>query len=792
MNYIYTTLLVVMTLIQISAQRQLTIKFTPDAFPQDITWELQNQDYKGIVAEGNLAGCSPNEECVVFEEMMEDRCYTLLVRDNNQDGIDAPGGFEVFYDGQLVVTGGQFTERIYEDFNCSAGETCGLAIQLNLPDNKIYAPDTKEFWFKFTPAEDGHYRINTCDNRVTTVGVADTELWYYDNCNRDVHTNGAEGSLSFSADEAECAPGSGFNFIPLDGGTEYFIRHKPKQDWLNIPKNDSLKVKVQKLPVRNGCTDATACNYDPFAQIDNGTCDFENGCLPDLSLDAVELRESIVVDTVFSNDQCFIEEGCLTGPGPREVIRFSTKIDNVGNADYWVGRPENSDNLFSQENCHGHYHHLGYAEYLLYQGEGQPTPVGFKSGFCVLDLDCSNAGGTLPKYICANMGITVGCSDIYDSDIDCQWIDITDIEDGEYTIIVRVNQFELVDARGLPESTYENNVGQACVTIDRSSGVLVVDVQEQCEVYRDCAGVENGNAIVDCEGVCGGKAHWGDLNDSGELEIEDMEAYLGLLVNKMTDVALCLDLNDDGELSIFDADLISECLQEKEDNATNPFHDHCSFPRGSEASSEIATLRITEFDPAERSFVVEGWFADRDLAAYQIATTGIQIESIEQLYSESADYLMNNDEVIYAIHAKENLERNTGFEPLLRINYSAVTSDSICLTANSEMINANHNRISLVLDSVCEFISSNDKVVTDHAVTILPNPSMNKMKVYADGQYVQSYSIASLNGAVISEQEVQTQDNFTVNVQSLPEGMYLIQLRLENGKLLSERFVVAR
>ncbi|KAL8568519.1 hypothetical protein ACOMHN_066509 [Nucella lapillus] len=51
--------------------------------------------------------------------------------------------------------------------------------------------------------------------------------------------------------------------------------------------------------------------------------------------------------------------------------------------------------------------------------------------------------------------LSVNCSDNYLWDIDCQWIDITDIEPGTYTFLLEVNPSLLV-----AELDYGNNVAR--------------------------------------------------------------------------------------------------------------------------------------------------------------------------------------------------------------------------------------------------------------------------------------------------------------------------------------------
>jgi lysyl oxidase-like protein 2/3/4 len=99
-----------------------------------------------------------------------------------------------------------------------------------------------------------------------------------------------------------------------------------------------------------------------------------------------------------------------------------------------------------------------FATFDVINEQGEKVAEGHKASFCLEDNLCKE--GIEPRYACAHYGdqgfsikfhylfhliiffgsgISVGCYDIYKYNIDCQWIDITEIEPGEYTFKVSIN-----------------------------------------------------------------------------------------------------------------------------------------------------------------------------------------------------------------------------------------------------------------------------------------------------------------------------------------------------------------
>ncbi len=184
--------------------------------------------------------------------------------------------------------------------------------------------------------------------------------------------------------------------------------------------------------------------------------------LPDLSLVASAVNPQISTEN-FAPNSCAVLEGLIQA-GTRTIIRFDTETENSGTADLFFGNPANNP-LFVWAPCHAHYHFNNYMSYRLRGPNGQIAATGLKVGFCVLDVfRWSSSGKNNATYNCNNQGISVGWGDLYDSTLDGQWIDITGLPPGNYTMELEANPQGIIQ-----ESNYTNNLITVPITIGNPS-----------------------------------------------------------------------------------------------------------------------------------------------------------------------------------------------------------------------------------------------------------------------------------------------------------------------------------
>jgi hypothetical protein len=172
-------------------------------------------------------------------------------------------------------------------------------------------------------------------------------------------------------------------------------------------------------------------------------------------LDAAYLLDTIARDVVETNDACLIDEGCVSGLGQRRVVRFGSRTGNVGTADLRLGRAEAGNPYWTYDTCHESYDLVGFGAYELFDANtGALARTGAKNGFCIRGSEpwALEGGPSCGSYDCNEQGIAQGCADNYGSELQCQWIDITDLPDGAYTLRVTINA-----SRTIEELDYANN-----------------------------------------------------------------------------------------------------------------------------------------------------------------------------------------------------------------------------------------------------------------------------------------------------------------------------------------------
>ncbi|XP_059213240.1 protein-lysine 6-oxidase [Centropristis striata] len=184
--------------------------------------------------------------------------------------------------------------------------------------------------------------------------------------------------------------------------------------------------------------------------------------LPDLVPDPYYIQASAYAQRVpMYNLRCAAEENCLSSSAytgstrdydTRMLLRFPQKVKNQGTADFLPSRPRYS---WEWHSCHQHFHSMDeFSHYdLLDASTHHSVAEGHKASFCLEDTSCDY--GYYRRFACTShtQGLSPGCYDTYNADIDCQWIDITDVKPGNYILKISVNPNYHV-----PESDYSNNV----------------------------------------------------------------------------------------------------------------------------------------------------------------------------------------------------------------------------------------------------------------------------------------------------------------------------------------------
>ena len=166
--------------------------------------------------------------------------------------------------------------------------------------------------------------------------------------------------------------------------------------------------------------------------------------------------------------------GSTVNPDGTQNVLQRIYLEGGGFADRVAG-------TFSYHPGHGHIHFDGFAAYHLREvttgnGVGPVVASGDKVSFCLLDIDRYDP--TLPGSPASSVynscgqvqGISVGWADVYHQSLDDQWIDVTDVANGQYWLEVVSDP-----DNHLAESNENNNVDRILINLTLPSEEPIVE-----------------------------------------------------------------------------------------------------------------------------------------------------------------------------------------------------------------------------------------------------------------------------------------------------------------------------
>ena len=321
----------------------LVLTLNLDNYPTETTWTITDTSGTAIGSGGPYAGAGTT---VVEAFCAPDGCYTLTMFDSFGDGICCTygeGSYILTADGNTVASGGAYGDAeatsfcIGGDYGCTDASACNYD-----PDALLDSGSCDFSCYGCTDPASCNYDADatiddgSCVGDGVGIGVSITTDTYpeeitwtlVDDAGALVGSGGPYTSESTTFDALICVGEGCYTFtisdsfgdgIYVPGGYTLTVDGVLVASGGDYGDGETTSFCTDNLNF--GCTDPLACNFDPEAGIDNGTCDFScNGCtLPS----ACNYNPDATID----DGSCLFDDSCGVCGGDNSTCGGCTDPD---------------------------------------------------------------------------------------------------------------------------------------------------------------------------------------------------------------------------------------------------------------------------------------------------------------------------------------------------------------------------------------------------------------------------------------------------------------------------------
>jgi hypothetical protein len=305
----------------------------------------------------------------------------------------------------------------------------------------------------------------------------------------------------------------------------------------------------------------------------------------------------------------------------------------------------------------------------------------------------------------------------------------------------------------------------------------------------DCLGVTYGNAEQDCEAVCNGTALFGDINHDLTRDADDVVQYLESALLDTAATTTCRDLFADQHLDVYDAALLQECALHGDSIAYWGSSFACEFPTGKQNPNNFVNFRLGTLDTIAKTLDVRISNPFNKILGYELAFSGIVIDSVKNLSSEfNATFIHTDTRVIALSQTEQAMNKHAQPTGVLRLYYSNMSGtqaciDSVIAAVSDKYIKSNATIslpkcVNLMTSSAAEI-----PVAGAFPISVMPNPATSAVSVFFknDAKLPTDITLLDIQGRVVRSYPSVYDNTVTLSRQNLPDGIYLIHLRNENG-----------
>jgi len=289
-----------------------------------------------------------------------------------------------------------------------------------------------------------------------------------------------------------------------------------------------------------------------------------------------------------------------------------------------------------------------------------------------------------------------------------------------------------------------------------------------------------GSTEVDCNGVCGGNSHFGDINNDGTTSEDDFLSYKQKMKDNDLPPDPCFDLDASGDISIYDLILLEDCISNNTTSESNPLHTHCDFPKSIINIADSVTLFISKESDVEGIIQVD-YTSNVAIIGADFYVSNIRIDSITPLFDsvDIVDLSFENHVIFYLVGNSRSISKSKQLMPLVSVYFSNEVAEETCLISPNVLVNTNREKVISAYDGSClNFATTaiNDADFSAH-LDVYPNPATDQLLLqFNDLQGDGNLRINDQFGRLVFDSEVPLDEDVSIDIDALSGGVYILNL----------------